>query len=110
MLLGMYQVDQLASVQCATAEVRQSYKHKHLKTAFAHLPQSKEITTAMGTKARTWQPCIHAHAQLATGQLAQHVATTSVWLHVDATHLLQISLWHSPTVVTRPPQFLSARR
>ena len=49
----MHQADQLASVHCATAEVRQSYKHKHLKTAFAHLPQSKEVTTAMGTKARS---------------------------------------------------------
>ena len=53
---GVYQADQLASVHCATAEVRHSYKHRHLKTAFAHLPQSKEATTAMGTKARPWQP------------------------------------------------------
>ncbi|KAK9820866.1 hypothetical protein WJX81_006622 [Elliptochloris bilobata] len=49
-LLITLPVGQLTSVQCATPEVRQIYKHKHLKTAFAHLPQSKDASASMGTK------------------------------------------------------------
>jgi hypothetical protein len=39
-------------MQCACQEVRHSYKHKHLKAAFAHLPQAKDAATSAGTKAR----------------------------------------------------------
>ncbi len=43
---------QLAGMRCARQEVRHSYKHKHLKAAFAHLPQAKDAATSAGTKAR----------------------------------------------------------
>ena len=46
------QVRDLAGMQCAAHEVRHSYKHKHLKAAFAHLPQAKDAATSAGTKAR----------------------------------------------------------
>ena len=45
------QVEKLAVIQCAMQEVRHSYKHKHLKVAFAHLPQSKDAASSPQTKA-----------------------------------------------------------
>ena len=49
------QADRLDGFQCAGAEVRHAYKHKHMRTAFSQLPLPKDPAAAVSSKARA--PC-----------------------------------------------------
>ena len=48
--LGL-QASRLDGFHCAAAEVRHSYKHKHMRTAFAQLPHFKDASSSVSSKA-----------------------------------------------------------
>ena len=44
------QADRLDGFSCAEAEVQQSYKQKHLRTAFTQLPGAKDASLTVSSK------------------------------------------------------------